>query len=135
MKRFALATILLIAATPSMAADKPPAELVAAREAFAAAVVKGDAAAAAKLSSFPLKNDVYREPKSIPEAKFASSMKVYAELKACLKSTPLRPAATKGKSKAAGATPDWELDCDGNILRFGLRNGQWLHTGYENVNE
>ena len=45
-------------------------------------------------------------------------------------STPAWFATTSAAPKG-----EWEIDCDGNVVAFGLRNGQWKHTGYENVNE
>ena len=46
------------------------------------------------------------------------------------------PVGARITTPAKGAAPAiWKIDCDGNDLWFGLRNGRWLHTGYENVNE
>ena len=134
MQRGTIAAIAMMIAGSALAgpsaAEKPPAELEAARAAFVAAVVKMDVAAATGLSALPLKNAVYRGPKSIPESKFGAQVKIYAAMKSCLKTAPLEPAPAKNP-----ATREWMLDCDGNVLSFGLKNGRWLHTGYENINE
>ena len=121
----------LVLASSALAADRPPPELMAARTAFAAAVAKNDMPAAVALSSFPLKNVVYRGPRTIAEAQFGPLFKIYRQLGDCVKSGPLQ--ATPAKAGAAPAA--WAIDCDGNEISFGLKDGRWLHTGYENINE
>ena len=123
--------VAAFAATTAVAADQPPPELVKVRADFVAAIARKDQAAVEKLTAFPLRNTVYRAPKTISAAKFKAQMGMYAALAACLKSEPLKPA---GKTSAA-PKGEWEIDCDGNVVAFGLRGGQWRHTGYENVNE
>jgi hypothetical protein len=130
MVRAGLAMMVVALAAPAFAADKPPPDLVAARAAFAAAVAKNDMAATAALTSFPLKNVVYRGPKTVPEAKFGAQFKMYRQLGECLKSGPLQPTPVKG-----GAPVVWTIDCDGNEISFALKDGRWLHSGYENINE
>ena len=130
MKRAAVVSVLVVLASAASAADRPPPDLVAARAAFAAAVAKNDMAAAAALSSFPLKNVAYRAPKTIPQAQFAAQFRMYRQFGDCVKSAPLLPTPAEGAAPAI-----WKIDCDGHDLWFGLRNGRWLHTGYENVNE
>ncbi|MCB1540591.1 MAG: hypothetical protein KDJ25_06990 [Rhodoblastus sp.] len=129
--RAGLSLIAALAATSAFAADQPPAELRKLRTDFATAVAKKDQKAVEKLTAFPLRNIVYRAPKTVPASKFKAQMQMYVELASCIKADPLTP-ATKG-----GATPkgEWEINCDGNVLAFGLRNGAWKHTGYENINE
>lgn len=128
MKKAASAAIALCAmATATNAAPRnaPPAELSAAMKAFAAAVQSKDRKAAEALSAFPLVNDVYQAPKSIPLSKFGPQFEMYrAFLPGCASKTQLQP--SKGQ---------WQLDCDGNILWFGRKGGKWLHTRFENVNE
>jgi hypothetical protein len=120
-----------VLASATLAADRPPPELLTARTAFAAAVAKNDMAAAAALSRFPLKNVVYRGPKTIAEAQFGSVFKIYRQLGDCVKSGVLQPTPAKGGAAAA----EWTIDCNGNEISFGLKDGRWLHTGYENINE
>ena len=129
--RAPLGLIAALAATSAFAADQPPAELRKLHADFATAVAKKDQAAVEKLTQFPLRNTVYRAPKSIPASKFKAQMRMYIELASCLKSQPLKPAA----KTSAAPKGEWEIDCDGNVVAFGLRNGNWRHTGYENVNE
>ena len=129
--RLSLALLAACAATPAFAAERAPADLDKLRAEFAAAVGRKDQAAVEKLTAFPLRNTVYRAPKTVPASKFKPQMRMYVALQSCLTSTPLRPAA-KGGAAPAG---EWEVDCDGNVLAFGLRDGRWKHTGYENVNE
>jgi len=129
--RMPLALAAAFLATSVFAAEQPPAELRKLRADFAAAVAKKNQAAVERLTAFPLRNTVYRAPKSIPASRFKTQMQVYVELASCLKSSPLKP-ATGGSAAPKG---EWEIDCDGNVVAFGLRNGQWRHTGFENVNE
>jgi hypothetical protein len=127
MRRLVALQILLVGLiAPASGAVKPmpPPELVKARTAFAAAVSKGDEAAAAALTSFPLKNTAYKAPPKLMRKAFAALFADYRAMAACIKTSPLAP--------DHGA---WLIDCDGNILRFGLRGGRWLHTAYENINE
>ena len=131
MLRTVSTMIALAIASSALAADRPPPELVAARVAFAAAVAKNDLPAATALSSFPLKNVVYRGPKTIAEAQFGSLFRIYRQFSDCLKSGSLQPTPVKGAAAAAS----WTIDCDGNEVSFGLKDGRWLHTGYENINE
>jgi hypothetical protein len=131
MRSVAISGAIVLLASCVSAAEKPPAELQALRATFATAIEKNDSAAAAKLTRFPLRNEVYRGPKSIPEAKFGSVMKEYVHMKDCIKTSPLGLAP----AKRAGAAHEWVIDCDGNLLYFGQKDGQWRHTGYENINE
>ena len=117
---------VFLACTMPAWAGKPvaPIGLASARVAFAAAVAANDEEGAAALTSFPLKNTVYKEPARVTRKTFSSRFSEYRRMVACIKTSPL--------VLERGA---WLLDCDGNILRFGSRGGRWLHTEYENVNE
>ncbi len=121
-----IAFLVFLAGTVPAWAGKAvaPADLVSARTAFAAAVSANNETAAATLTSFPLKNTVYKEPPTLMRKAFSTRFAEYRHMAACIKTTPLL--------FERGA---WLLDCDGNILRFGSRDGRWLHTEYENVNE
>jgi hypothetical protein len=123
---------LVSALGPASAQSSPPAELVKARNAFASAVAANNSSAAAELSSFPLINRVYREPRTTSKAGFAGLFKSYRQnFSKCLKSEPLKPEQTPAGKK----TGLWTVDCDGNIVLFGQKSGRWLHVGFENVNE
>lgn len=117
---------VFLACTVSAWAGKAeaPSGLISTRTAFAAAVSANDEAAAAELTSFPLKNTAYKAPPKLTRKAFSTLFADYRNMAACIKKTPL--------VFERGA---WLIDCDGNILRFGLRSGRWLHTEYENVNE
>jgi hypothetical protein len=115
---------------PVLATEAPPAALVQARAAFAAAVAAKDVKAAEKLTNFPLKNTVFQAPPTISQAAFPKQMKLYAEMKDCLKTAPLELPSSGG-----GAPKSWTVDCDGNLFHFALKNGRWLHDEYENINE
>ena len=117
--------VFLVCASPAWAAKaEAPIDLVNARAAFAAAVSANIEAGAAALTNFPLKNTVYKEPPKLARKAFSTLFANYRHMTACIKKTPL--------VFERGA---WLIDCDGNLLRFGLRDGRWLHTEYENVNE
>ena len=113
-------------------AQSAPKELVEARAAFAKALAAKDLAALTNLTHFPLKNAVYREPDSIPRAKFASQAETYWREAKCLKSQPLKRAAKDEKDRG-----EWLVACDEgiNIFYFGLFEGRWLHSAFENVGE
>jgi hypothetical protein len=129
MLRLILATGAVVGAIAAAQAtpSRAPAELETMRQSFAAAVKSNDRKAAEALSAFPLTNNVYQEPSKIPAAKFPGQFKMYRELSKCISNTALQP--------VEGKAGQWEIDCDGNILRFGTRQKRWLHTGFENVNE
>ena len=117
--------VLLACTAPAWAGKaEAPNDLISTRMAFATAVSANNEASAAALTSFPLKNTVFNEPPKLTRKAFSTLFADYRHMAACIKTTPL--------VSEHGA---WLIDCDGNILRFGLRGGRWLHTEYENVNE
>jgi len=128
---------VLIAAAASLAsihearAQSAPADLVKARAAFAAAVAANDEQGAAALSAFPLINRVYQEKPAIARSEFRGLFKTYREVGTCLKSDRLEPEKTPQDKK----TGNWLVNCGGNFVLFGQKNGRWMHIGYENVNE
>ena len=124
------ATTFVVAAANPSAAQQAPKELTAVTVKFATAVAAKNLVAAAALTRFPLANAVYRAPKSISRAGFADQFRMYTNMTACLKSTPPKRERTK-----AGQEPLWSVDCDGNVFYFRLKDGHWLHSKFENVNE
>jgi hypothetical protein len=122
--------VLLFAASVAAAAEAPPAALVEARSAFARAVAAKDIKAAEALTSFPLKNVVTSAPRTIPQSGFAHQFEMYEQMGDCLKSAPLEYVPGGG-----GRAKSWIVNCNGNILYFALKQGRWLHTEFENVNE
>ena len=123
--RSALLLVLLICTTPAWAGKAvAPVDLISTRTAFAAAVSANNEAGAAELTSFPLKQTAYKASPKLTRKTFPTLFADYRHMAACIKTTPL--------VFERGA---WLIDCDGNILRFGLHDGRWLHTEYENVNE
>lgn len=115
---------------PALADGKPPEALAAMRADFAAAAKAKDAARLEALTAFPLANEVYQEPVSIAKAAFPERVKEYAELAKCLATAPLSADADTAKT-----TKLWLVDCDGIDFYFGLRDGQWRHVKFANVNE
>ncbi len=129
--RIFIAGAACVSLTQGVQAQSAPAELVKTRAAFAAAVAGNNEKAAAELSAFPLVNRVYQDKPVIPRSEFGRFLRTYRALGKCLKSDPL----TREKNQKGKATGNWLLDCDGNYVLFGQKNGRWMHIGYENVNE
>lgn len=121
-----------IAGTAVARAEKPPADLEKIRAAFAAAVAAKDLQAVEALTSFPLKIVVEGDPPTVSLTAFPKVFRQngYADSANCLKSAPLERAETK----EGGARP-WRINCGGNLFYFALKNGQWRHSEYENINE
>ena len=117
--------VFLACTVPAWAGKaEAPIDLISTRSAFADAVSANNEAGAAALTSFPLKNTVYKDVPKLTRKAFSTLFADYRHMAACIKTTPL--------VFERGA---WLIDCDGNILRFEFRGGRWLHTEYENVNE
>jgi hypothetical protein len=113
------------------AAPKAPPEMTRTIVDFAAALAAGDGKAAAELASFPLDNLVFKAPKTLSKSAFLKNFTAQKDIAACLVKTPPEQQLKNNKSVANS----WSIDCNGNIYYFGLRNGRWLYTGYENINE
>ena len=109
-------------ADPGGAGASAPAELVKARAAFATAVAANNEKAAAALSAFPLINRVDQEKPAIPRSEFRGFFKTYREVGKCLESDRLEPEKTPQDKK----TGNWLVDCGGNLVLFGQKNGHWL---------
>ena len=129
--RILIAGAACLALIQGARAQSAPAELVKARAAFAAAVAANNEKAAAELSAFPLINRVEQEKPVIPRSEFRDLFETYREFGKCLGSDRLEPETT-AKDKKTG---NWLVNCGGNFVLFGHKNGHWLHIGYENVNE
>ena len=122
-------------ATASAFADvATPEALETMRKAFSAAIAKHDVKAAAAMTQFPLAFSGYEHPDEVTAADFAGEFDGLffggdAKLASCLATVKLEPAQSD--------FPDspWVIDCDGNEYYFGQRNGKWMFTAYENVNE
>ena len=129
--RILIAGAACLALIQGARAQSAPAALVKARAAFAAAVAANNEKAAAELSAFPLLNRVHQEKPAIPRSEFRRLFKTYREFGKCLNADRLEPETTPQDKK----TGNWLVNCDGNFVLFGQKNGRWLHIGYENVNE
>ena len=121
-------------ATTSFAADPAPAELDTMRQAFGAAVGKHDVTAVAAMTQFPLAFSGYEHPDTVTAADFADEFDglFFAgdpQLVSCLVTGNLEP------SQSSFPDSPWVIYCDGNDYYFGQRNGKWMFTAYENVNE
>lgn len=117
-------------ASSSWAGQAPPDALVKMRAAFAAAAKAKDGASLAEMTVFPLVNEVYAEPKSISKAAFRGHVAEYSGLAQCLASAPL-----SADEETAHSSKLWLIFCDGIAFYFGLRDGQWRHVKFANVNE
>jgi len=117
-------------ATQALADDRAPPALVAMRAAFAAAAKAKDGAGLAALTAFPLANDVYGEPRTVAKSAFPGRVSEYAQLAACLAKEPLTADAETARTAKL-----WLVECDGINFYFGLRDGQWRHVKFANVNE
>lgn len=129
--RILIAGAIGLALIEGARAQSAPADLVKTRTAFAAAVAANNEKAAADLSAFPLINRVYREKPALARPEFRDLFKTYRKFGKCLGSDGLEPEKTDQDKK----TGNWLVNCDGNFVLFGQKNGRWLHIGYENVNE
>ena len=127
--RIAAAIGISVAPTAALGVEKPPAALIKARAAFAAAVGAKNFPAVATLTDFPLEVAVYRLPPTISRSAFPGFIKAngYEAMADCLASAPLEPAKPKNGV--------WLIDCHGNLFYFALHNGAWRHSKYENINE
>ena len=128
--RLSVGLLVAVVFTPAIAAEAPPTALVEARNAFASAVAAKNIKAAEALTSFPLKNAVFKAPKTISQAGFARQFEMYEQMTHCLKTAPLEFVRGGG-----GRPNSWTINCDGNILYFAAKQGHWLHDEYENINE
>jgi len=125
-----------ITTVSAFAADAAPAELETMREAFGAAVGKQDVKAVAAMTQFPLAFSGYEHPDTVTAAEFADEFDGLffsgdPQLASCLATGKLEPA----QPESTFPNSPWVIDCDGNIYYFGQRNGKWMFTAYENVNE
>ena len=123
-----------VAAASAFAGGAAPAELEKMRKAFGAAVAKRDVKAVAAMTAFPLAFSGYEHPDKVTAAEFADEFDGLffssdPQLVKCLATGKLESAQSDFP-----ASP-WVIDCDGNDYYFGERNGKWMFTAYENVNE
>ena len=134
LKRIILTVLFGCAIAVAFAADAAPPALETMRKAFSAAIAKHDVKAAAAMTQFPLAFSGYEHPDEVTAADFADEFDGLffggdAKLADCLATGKLEPARSD--------FPDspWVIDCDGNEYYFGQRDGKWMFTAYENVNE
>ncbi len=117
-------------AAQSAAMPRPPVELLKMRAAFAAAVVAGDAEAAARLSRFPLANPAARGGSTLSRAAFLRRFKddftKQSDIVYCWQNHGLDMEYHDGVSNFH----IWHMDCGTNIYSFALVDDHWLYTGY-----
>ena len=126
---------LVAAALSSVAAygaEAPPAALAKARLAFASAVAAKDLSAVSAVTTFPLKVAATGQPATRSAGAFPKFLQKngYVENADCLRSGALE----RADAHEHGVNV-WLVNCDGNVFYFALANGEWRHSGYENVNE
>jgi hypothetical protein len=121
-------------------AAAPPADLAKMRQALSHAVGAHDRGATAALMTFPLSLDQYGSGPILSKADFLKKKDNFGNLFGggedpalvqCIASGPLTLQTDKTQY-GAGA---WVVDCNGNDYYFGRRGGNWLMTGYQNINE
>jgi hypothetical protein len=128
-RRIVAVACLAVAILSAPAAVAQGATLQDVRTAWAAAVLKRDAPAAAALAAFPLQNEAYRDVKTFGRAAYLRNIEGWSTLKACLATEPIAP--VKGRSRLGTHS----FNCDGHGFFFAQKDGVWRHTGYENSNE
>jgi hypothetical protein len=129
---FSTAALLALAAALNVSvaqAQAVPAELVAFRKAWAAAMQKGHGAAVAALAALPLQYEAYRSSKTQNRASYIREVSDWSTLGDCLAREKIEP--VKRRSRLGTHT----FNCDGHGFFFAQRDGKWRHTGYENSNE
>jgi hypothetical protein len=138
MRRLLGAAVIAAAALQAQAAmaqganragSAAPAGLQDVRKAWAAAVLKRDAPAAAALAFFPLQNEAYQDVKTFGRAAYLRNIEGWSTLKTCLATEPME--RVKGRSRLGTHS----FNCDGHGFFFAEKGGVWRHTGYENSNE
>ena len=138
-----LATLafLVTAAAAQGAEPKPPEGLSAARNALADAVVKKDVKGFAALSRFPMTIDVYQMAPTIAAKRFddgdVNMMFGGGDegVVGCLRGGEVVKNDPEADETAKRFGKSWYVACDGNNYFFIEKDGRWLFTGYQNVNE
>jgi len=120
-------------------AAKAPPELDTARKAFAAAVSAHDLKAVAGLSGFPIAVEMYGYAPTVGAKQFLGDKRKFGDLFGAPDESTVRCIATGDLAQQSDRKQfgfgSWFADCNGNEYFFTLRNGRWLFTGYQNINE
>jgi hypothetical protein len=112
-----------------LAQGATPSTLQDVRKAWAAAVLKRDAPAAAAFAAFPFQNEAYQDVKTFGRAAYLRNIEGWSTQKACLANEPIKP------DRSQRRLGTHSFNCDGHGFFFARKNGVWRHTGYENSNE
>ncbi len=135
----ALCAIAICGAAGAAGTAKAPAGLEAARKAFAAAVAARDRKAIVRLSAFPVAVGMYRYAPTIGAKQFLTDKRKFSDLFGAADQSTVRCLATADIARQSDRKQfgfgSWLADCNGNEYFFTLRNGRWLFTGYQNINE
>ena len=129
--RLLSALALAVAAHGAQAAAPDPA-LKAFLAKFADMAAHGAADSMAKVTRFPLRNEVYQAPERISAAGFKHHFELnrFREMAGCLKTTPPQRAGAENVKLG-----EWIVECDGNNFYFAKTDDGWRFSGFENVNE
>jgi hypothetical protein len=140
LKIAALAAIGSCVATIAFAAPaKPPTGLDAMRATFVKAIAAKDLKTAFALTAFPLQVEEYQAaPRLTLKQVTADGGKFTTlfgdgdkDLLACVGTGPV----VLQTDKTQFAAGQWLADCNGNEFYFSRRDGKWLFTAYQNINE
>jgi hypothetical protein len=134
MKFAALSLLFAAVATTAFAA--PPPGLRDVRQALTHSVQTKNWRGLADLISWPLPIDNYGTAPRLTKAQYLKdrrrlSIFLAESLLPCIAA---EPATYQGNRKEFGFG-SWVIDCTGNEFYFGQKNGKWLFTAYQNINE
>ena len=132
-------TLATAGAAGAAGTAQAPAGLDAARKAFAAAVAARDLKGIVVRSGFPLDVEMYGYAPAIGAKQFLGDKRKFTDLFGAPDENTVHCIATGNVEQQSDRKQfgfgSWFADCNGNEYFFTLRNGQWLFTGYENINE
>jgi hypothetical protein len=132
-------TIATAGAAGAAGTANTPAGLDTARKAFAAAVAARDLKGIVALSGFPIAVEMYGYAPTIGSKQFLSDKRKFADLFGAPDENTVHCIAAgnmeRQNDRKQFGFGSWSADCNGNEYFFTLRNGRWLFTGYENINE
>jgi hypothetical protein len=125
----AVVAVAAMQAPAAMAQGAPATSLQDVRKAWAAAVLRRDAPAAASFAAFPFQNEAYQDVKTFGRAAYLRNIEGWSTQKGCLANEPIKP------DRSQRRLGTHSFNCDGHGFFFAQKGGVWRHTGYENSNE
>jgi hypothetical protein len=132
-------TIAMAGGTAAAGTANAPSGLDAARKAFAAAVAARDLKGIVALSGFPVAVEMYGYAPAIGSKQFLNDKRKFSDLFGAPDAGTVQCIATgnleQQNDRKQFEFGSWFADCNGNEYFFTQRNGRWLFTGYQNINE